>query len=149
MDERELGLILLAAQGWSELFSRAMSSGKPAGVTAKTQIDVLVSLSLNGPQNMGALSERLERAPEQISRAVKTLRECGLVACERNPENHRIIVASLTERGAAELKTYLDSMHEFVSSYLAQLSKPQRRWLLATAKETLAVMGEHPVPAAS
>ncbi|NEG69748.1 MarR family winged helix-turn-helix transcriptional regulator [Bifidobacterium choloepi] len=145
MDDKDLGIILLGAQGWAGLFTRAMSAGKPAGVTAKTQIDVLVSLSLNGPQSMGALSKRLERAPEQTSRAVKHLKALGLVACSRSPENHRVVVAELTGTGSRQIASYLKAMHDSVWEYLSGLDDPDREWMLRTAEQTIDIMRKHPL----
>lgn len=145
MHEHNLSTILLAAQGWSELFTGAMASGKLDGVTAKTQIDVLVSLALNGAQNMGSLSHRLERAPEQISRTVRELREQGLVDCERSSENHRMIIAALTDEGRERVEPYVMQMHEFVRDYLAKIDSPDREWLLTVAEKTIDVMRQHPV----
>lgn len=136
----QLKTVLLAAQGWAELFEHAVSSGKPRDVTARTQVFILISLELNGKQSIGELSRRLEYAPEQVSRAVKALRKMGFVECNRSDDNHRVILAELTEAGRDQLNEYMACMLAMVGQYMNRLDAPTQEWMLKTAEETVDIM---------
>lgn len=126
VDDAVVGSILYCAQGYAALFKRALASSHIEGVTAKTQLDILVSLKLNGEQPMGLLGKRLCKAPEQISRATRSLREAGLITCERDEENRSMVIASLTEKGHHELESYAASMHDSVRALLNKLDPDAR-----------------------
>lgn len=92
-------VILRTSLYFNELFKKTLMAAIPPEVNTKTQMDILVTLYEGGPTKMSYLSTRISIAPEQATRAVKALREKGIVVCERNPENRREVIAQLTPEG--------------------------------------------------
>lgn len=109
--------IMHASIFFHELFKKALLTDLFPGVTTKTQMDLLMTLMLNGPMSMSALSERAGIAPEQATRAIRNLREAELVQSERSATNRRIVVASITEKG----KLLMDDRERQVVGNLAAI----------------------------
>lgn len=135
IDEKDAGSILFCAQGYAALFKRALASGQIDGVTAKTQLDILVTLELSGDQSMGSLGKRLCKAPEQISRATRSLREAGLIDCERDGSNRSVVIASLTDKGRQDLDAYCENMYDSIRAFIGKLDPAARETFIKASLE--------------
>lgn len=121
-------LIKLAAYG-HELFKKViLSTPLPEDLT-KTQIDIMITLYIEGPLSMSALSSRIGIAPEQATRALKNLRFYELVESERAEENRRIVIASLTEKGSRLMQEHTHLLHKKLDSTLNTLTQSEIRQL--------------------
>ena len=92
-------------------------------VTTKTQINILVSLFAHEPMNVSSLSSVTGIAREQITRALKTLRENNLVKCEKRPENRREVIVSLSDYGYEVIGEQLNSAKNYLNSFLRALDQ--------------------------
>lgn len=134
IDTKDAHEIMRASIFFHELFKKALLTDFFPGVTTKTQMDLLMTLMLNGPMSMSTLSERAGIAPEQATRAIRSLREAGLVQSERSATNRRVVVARITEKGSllmddherqivGNLATILSELDDAEIAHLADLSQ--------------------------
>lgn len=62
---------------------------------------VLSTLWEGGPQSVGAIADRLALESSTVTPLVKRLEQAAFVTRQRNPEDERQVVVSLTPRGTA------------------------------------------------
>lgn len=129
--------ILQASLYFHELFKKTLVTATPSAITTKTQMNIAVALFAHEPMNMSALSARVSIAPEQTTRAVKALREKGLVVCEKSPESKREVIARLSEEGERLLREQLDEYHACLNSYLSRLTQEEKDELVALSKKAV------------
>ena len=125
ISEENVRHVLHATLLFNELHKKTLMAAIPSYVKTKTQMDILVVLYATGPLKMSALSARCSIALEQASRAVRSLRETGLVACDRNPENRREVIAQLTETGSTLLEDHMENLHRLLEGCLKNLSQEE------------------------
>ena len=77
---------------------RVANAQEAAGVSAH-QAHILQQLDPEDPAMVGELAESMGVTLSTMSLNLKRLREAGLVACERDPEDHRVMNVRLTEAG--------------------------------------------------
>jgi len=73
-------------------------SGAAGGVSAH-QAHILDQLDRDDPTMVGELAESLGVTASTMSLNLKRIREAGLVTCERDPEDRRVMNVRLTEAG--------------------------------------------------
>lgn len=73
--------------------------------------------------NVSSLSSVTGIAREQITRALKTLRENNLVKCEKRPENRREVIVSLSDYGYEVIGEQLNSAKNYLDSFLRALDQ--------------------------
>lgn len=115
--------ILFASVYFRELFKKTLFEATPEPVTTKTQINILVSLFAHKPMNIASLSEVTGFAREQITRAVKVLREKGLVECEKRPENRREVIVGLSDYGCDLIREQLNVAQGYLNDFLTGLDQ--------------------------
>ena len=87
--------------------SRAGSSGASAGragALAEGRVSahqghILAQLDADDPTMVGELADSLGVTPSTMSLNLKRLREAGLVLCERDPDDRRVMNVRLSEAG--------------------------------------------------
>lgn len=143
--------IIHATLYFHELFKKTLVASQPERLFTKTQMDLMITLHIEGPMNMSALSERVGIAPEQATRALKSLRERGLVDTGRSDENRRMVIAQLTEHGALTMDEHLRTVDENLRASLEGLDAEEMERLSQAAGTIVELMGKtglrHVVPA--
>ncbi len=143
--------IIHATLYFHELFKKTLVASQPERLFTKTQMDLMIALHIEGPMNMSALSERVGIAPEQATRALKSLRERGLVDTGRSDENRRMVIAQLTEHGALTMDEHLRAVDENLRASLEGLDAEEMERLSQAAGTIVELMGKtglrHVVPA--
>ena len=143
--------IIHATLYFHELFKKTLVASQPERLFTKTQMDLMIALHIEGPMNMSALSERVGIAPEQATRALKSLRERGLVDTGRSDENRRMVIAQLTEHGALTMDEHLRAVDENPRASLEGLDAEEMERLSQAAGTIVELMGKtglrHVVPA--
>ena len=137
---RSTEAILQASLYFHELFKKTLAANLPAFRFTKTQMDLMVTLHLQGPMNMSTLSEHAGIAPEQASRALKPLRERGLADTVRSDENRRMVIAKLTERGMAMMDEHLRSIERNLRSTLDGLEPDEVERLSEAARTSVELL---------
>jgi DNA-binding transcriptional ArsR family regulator len=79
----------------------------------------IVDLLRHEPLRAGELAEALATSPPAMSRHLRVLRECGLVAEERPDEDARARVFRLRPEPFDELRGWIDEVGEFWGGQLA------------------------------
>lgn len=142
--------LVKASMYFHELFKKTVLASGAASQLTRTQMDLLMTLGMEGPLSMSVLSERVGIAPEQATRAMKGLRERGLAAAERSDENRRIVVAQLTEQGALFMDEHVRAINENLRATLEGLSPDELERLSQAASDIVALMRKttlkHTVP---
>ncbi len=143
--------IIQATLYFHELFKKTLLASQPERIFTKTQMDLMITLHIEGGMNMSALSERVGIAPEQATRALKNLRERGLADTVRSDENRRMVIAQLTEEGALIMDEHLRAVEENLRASLDGLDKDEIYRLADAAETAINLMGKtglrHVVPA--
>lgn len=144
ISEENLKQILHATLLYSELYKKTLLASIPECIKTKTQMDLLVVLYARGAMNMSTLSSHLSIAPEQTTRAVKVLRESGLMVCQRNPSNRREVIARLTDEGKHIIRDHMAELRDRLETCLSDLDEKQMEALEKASKiaaETLSETG--------
>lgn len=140
LNDEDSKTLILASFYFNELFKRAvMVDALPVAVT-KTQMDLLMSLYAKGASNMSALSERVGIAPEQTTRAMKGLREQGLVETERDEDNRRMVIATLTDKGVLMLDELMREQKTNLQVNLEGLNPEESEQLVEAAKVAISLL---------
>jgi DNA-binding MarR family transcriptional regulator len=85
-----------------ELTRRLNLAFKPLGITC-VQADVLLALGQHGPLSLKELSTKIVAESGNPSRLVDRMSEAGLVARERDADDRRLLIITLTDAGEALL----------------------------------------------
>jgi len=129
--------------------ARTIPSGGGGSVSAH-QGHILSQLDATDPTMVGELAESLGVTPSTMSLNLKRLREAGLVLCERDPDDRRVMNVRLTTAGeeARDSARLLDAAR--VGEMLEGLWPEDRRravealGVLADAAEALHSGAGHP-----
>lgn len=93
----------------------------------------VVDLLRREPRRAGELAEALAMSPPAMSRHLRVLRECGLVAEERPDEDARVRLLHLRPEPFDALRDWLDEVERFWAGQLdafrahAERSRPRSR----------------------
>ncbi len=134
--------IFHASLYFNELFKKTVLATPVPEVSTKTKMDLMVTLLLNGPMNMSALSKRTGIAPEQTTRAIRDLREAGFVESERDEANRRMVVAHLSDKGESLMKEHEQQLFRSLESSLEGLSDEEIAQLADCARQTSVLFGK-------
>lgn len=134
--------LIQASFYFHELFKKTVLATMPVHKLTRTQMDLMVMLHLEGPKSMSELSEMAGIAPEQTTRAMKTLKECGLASTERSDENRRKVIARLTDEGELLMIDHLRELDENLQATLEGLSQSEVAQLVQAAQVTIDIMGK-------
>ena len=87
----------------------------------------VVDLLRREPLRAGELAAALEMSPPAMSRHLRVLRECGLVAEERPDEDARARLLSLRPEPFDELRHWIDEVERFWTGQLAAFKRHAER----------------------
>ena len=90
--------VILDAMGAFDALGRHAIMENRSDLT-KTQVDLIIRLSLCGKASMTVLAQNLAVSKEHVTRAMADLAKQGLVEKNRSRDNFRIIEATLSEKG--------------------------------------------------
>lgn len=80
-----------------------------------------------GPRRAGELADALQMTPATLSRHLRVLRRCGLIADDEPEEDARVRLYRLQPGGLAPLRGWLDEVESFWGDQLASLQRHARR----------------------
>ncbi|HWD66196.1 MAG TPA: MarR family transcriptional regulator [Solirubrobacteraceae bacterium] len=103
-----------------------------SGRFSRTEAGVLRTLS-RGPQRITDLAELEGLAQPSVTLMVRRLEDGGLVGRERDPEDGRVVLVSLTAAGAEALEDFLTQVRVVLHEYLAEMSDLQLDALASAA----------------
>ena len=106
------------------------------GELSRTEVGLLSTLS-GGPRRITELAELEGLAQPTMTSLVKQLEQQGLVRRDRQADDGRVVLAHLTDSGAAALEGYRARVRELLGIYLAEIPDQQVE-ALAAATEALA-----------
>ena len=87
----------------------------------------VVDLLRRAPRRAGELADALAMSPPAMSRHLRVLRECGLVAEERPDDDARARVLSLRPEPFDELRHWIDEVERFWTGQLAAFKRHAER----------------------
>jgi DNA-binding MarR family transcriptional regulator len=106
-----------------------------AGDLSRTDVGLLRTLD-DGPRRITELAELEGLAQPTITLLVKRLEERGLVRRERDPDDGRVVLVSVTAEGTAALEEARGELKGALRRYVAAMSDEQLQ-ALADSTETL------------
>lgn len=138
--ESEAQALIRASFYFHELFKKTALASTPPGQFTRTQMDLMMALDMEQPLSMSTLSKRVGIAPEQTTRAIKGLRERGLVETERSEENRRVVLAHLSEQGVLFIDEHIRFLNENLQASLEGLEPDEVRQLANAANDIVSLM---------
>ena len=118
------------------------------GELSRTEAGLLSTLA-RGAQRITALAELEGLAQPTMTSIVKQLEQRGLVRRERQTDDGRVILVTLTEAGSVALEDYRVRARSVLGTYLAEIGDEQVQ-ALAAATDALArlvaLLQQRPVP---
>ncbi|HEY0118750.1 MAG TPA: MarR family transcriptional regulator [Cellulomonas sp.] len=98
------------------------------------QFNVLAMLLKQGPLTPGALAEQEHVQPPSMTRTVNALVQLGLVSKAEHPTDGRLVVVSLTDAGAAEVRETRRRRDAWLAQRLSTLTAQERSTLAEAAR---------------
>lgn len=132
--------LIKATLYFHELFKKTILVTKAEYPLTKTQMDIMMALHIQECLSMKELSNRVGIAPEQATRAVKSLREEGLVQTQHSEENRRVVIAQLTNKGLLMMDEYLLTVDANLFASLDGLNEEELEELSNSAKTLVSLM---------
>lgn len=111
------------------------------GELSRTEIGLLNTLS-DGPRRITELAELERLAQPTMTLLVKRLEQQGLVSRERQPDDGRVVLVTLTAAGNGALEEYRAQASAALGVHLTAMPDDQVE-ALATATQTLADLVTH------
>jgi DNA-binding MarR family transcriptional regulator len=116
------------------LLTRLLTS-RLGGELSRTELGLLNTLS-SGPRRVTDLAELERLAQPTLTQLVQRLEQQGFVSRERQPDDGRVVLVSLTEAGAAALEDFRSRASAALGAHLVELPDAEVGSLVA-ATETL------------
>ena len=128
MDDRET---IKAVLDWSTVFMRMSMNdfnryARSAGYSF-VQMNVLMHLYYRGPSEVMALGDLLQVSPAGASQVVERMVQGGLVQRSESPDDRRVRLVHLTERGRQVVDESIAARQRWVEQLVASLSTEQRQ----------------------
>jgi DNA-binding MarR family transcriptional regulator len=142
--ERVGFLLTMARGGTLAICTEALS---PLGLHVK-QFGALLVLATEGPHSQQYLSEWTRMDRTTMVAIVDSLEERGCVRRERNPEDRRAYLVTITPEGRRALRRAEEAMAKAESRVLASLDNGEREQLLSLLGKVAADIGRPPPDAA-
>jgi len=135
----ELEVIIIASACYNEIFKKTVLQGfKALGIT-KTQLEIIVTLFIDGPHTISELSDKLDMKLEQVSRSIRELKPMELVHTERDSLDGRNVVASLTAKGVEFMENRTQVSGPILEEYISRLSPEDQDILIECSKKVIEV----------
>lgn len=125
------------------LVRQAFRNAQRAGLTL-AQVGVLRVVAAGGPVSAGAVRRELGVTLPSVTSAVDHLERAGLVRRSRSPEDRRIALIALTERGAKALRRFWGLQHLGHRGMTRLLDPSERRELARLLGRLRAGLGGGP-----
>jgi DNA-binding MarR family transcriptional regulator len=87
------------------------------------QLKSLMFISHKGVTNFKTLADALGVSPPNVTGIVERMVEQGLISREENPQNRRMLMLKVTDKGVAVVKKIHESKSSRFSGLLAKLSQ--------------------------
>jgi DNA-binding MarR family transcriptional regulator len=116
-------------------------SGQLGGELSRTELGLLNTLS-DGPRRITELAELERLAQPTMTLLVKRLEQQGLVSRERQVDDGRVVLVTLTAAGTGALGEYRAQASAALGAHLAEMPDDQIE-ALAAATQTLADLVTH------
>jgi DNA-binding MarR family transcriptional regulator len=116
-------------------------SGQLGGELSRTELGLLNTLS-DGPRRITELAELERLAQPTMTLLVKRLEQQGLVSRERQVDDGRVVLVTLTAAGTRALGDYRAKASAALGAHLAEMPDDQIE-ALAAATQTLADLVTH------
>ena len=117
------------------------------GEISRTEVGLLSTLG-GGPRRITALAELEGLAQPTMTTMVKQLEQRGLVKRERQTDDGRVVLVSLTEAGSVTLEDYRSRVRAMLGTYLAEIPDEQVHALAAATDavaQLIALLQQRPV----
>jgi len=138
-DSNELEVVIIASACYNEIFKKTVLQGfKALGIT-KTQLEISITLFIDGPHTISELSDRLYVKLEQVSRSIRELKLLELVHTERDSHDGRNVVASLTPKGIEFMENRAQISGPILEEYVSRLSPEDQGILIECSKKVIEV----------
>jgi DNA-binding MarR family transcriptional regulator len=114
---------------------------------SRTEVGLLGTLSV-GAQRITALAELEGLAQPTMTNMVKQLEQRGLVRRDRQADDGRVVLVTLTEAGSAALEDYRARVRAMLGTYLSEIPDEQVDALAAATNaltQLIAVLQQRPV----
>ena len=114
---------------------------------SRTEVGLLSTLS-GGPQRITALAELEGLAQPTMTNMVKQLEQRGLVSRERQADDGRVVLVTLSEAGSVTLEDYRARVRAMLGTYLSEIADDQIDALAAATNaltELIALLQQRPV----
>lgn len=98
---------------------------------------ILLSLSDMGTAGLNELTRRLARDKSQMTRAIQMLEGKGMVTRQQSPDDARVSLVALTEKGQALVDTHHRVLAETLDELLSPISPEDRAVLEALLKQAV------------
>lgn len=127
-NEREA--VILASICYAEIYKKTvLASIRDTDVT-KTQLEIMAVLSIDGPQCMSEISDKLYVKREQVTRSVKSLKEMGLVTTKRGNRDGRRTIAVLAPEGLEFISKSRSISEPLLDGFIEQLPVKDQKALI-------------------
>jgi DNA-binding MarR family transcriptional regulator len=103
----------------------------PASGLSMTAAATLAGIERLGPQRLTLLAAREGVTQPAMTQLISRLEESGLVRREPSPDDGRVVLVTITERGRATLAHRRSARAERMAAIIAQLSPDHRAALIA------------------
>jgi len=127
MDEQELTKIIL---DWSTAFLRLSMHdvsrySRTTGLSL-VEMNVLLHLYYNGPLEVMTFTGLMQLSPAGASQLVERLSKQGMVHREESPDDRRVRMVHLTEKGRKVISDTIASRQKWAESLMASLDAEQK-----------------------
>jgi DNA-binding MarR family transcriptional regulator len=104
--------------------ARQIRANSPSGVTP-SQLAVIATLVRHGPCTIGQIAEFERVQPPSVSKIVEGLTAVGLVERERDPDDRRRVVITLSQQGKAFVERTRTESVSWLATRLAHLNESE------------------------
>jgi DNA-binding MarR family transcriptional regulator len=139
------------------VLAAAIRSVLASEILPMAQVDILQRLSTSPHLRVSEVASRSRLAVNTVSTLVNQLEEAGLVARERDPDDRRAVLISLTEEGERRLAQWLAVTEQLMDAAIQTLEPDVQNQLRSSVPALLALtsaietvydktLAEHPGP---
>ncbi len=129
-DQRSVGDELAADLAVAVMrLARRLRAESPNDELTPTQLATMATLYRLGPQRVGDLAQREKVKAPSMTRTIARLHEAGFVERATDPDDARLVIVDLTDRGREVLAVHRSARRAWLNSRLQELGEQDRRVL--------------------
>lgn len=136
--DEELSIVIEATAAYDNLSRHVLMRHR--GELTKSQMDVLIGLRYLGKMTMTEVSRHMAASKEQASRVTAPLVEMGYVVRGGNPENHRTVEVSLTQKGMEYLDSELRAVTDELKREFSAMDDQDLARLIETSEIAVSIL---------